>query len=235
MKKFLSVSIGAIGTVAFLPLIAMAATSERASPSYSANVECMQQSANVRGSALINTFEAFHDAVTLALKNRITAESNAWGESDAKTREKALRDASKTFDEAYRKASKDLERQKNAVWQQFAKDSQACRTKPFQAPVCKPNEMNGARGAYFECYDGAEIKRSADTCQSSDSWQKVGKDFCKGHCSKESGKCGVNTFSALDLCSKNNCSDKSCVAYWGLFFLRSAVHHYPFSEWRRDV
>lgn len=212
MKKSLPLFIGAIGTFAFLPLIAIAASNERTSSPVTINAQCMQQASNVRGSALINIFDIFHDAVSIALKDRISAESNAWGESDVKIREKALRDASKSFDEAYRNASKELERQKNTAWQQFTKDSQACRTKPSQVPVCTMNEIHGSRGAYFQCYDGVETKRSTEACQSSDSWQKIGQEFCKGHCSKESGKCGVNTFAAFDLCSKS-CPAKKCVAY----------------------
>ncbi|NOX71836.1 MAG: DUF333 domain-containing protein [Candidatus Micrarchaeota archaeon] len=55
---------------------------------------------------------------------------------------------------------------------------------------------------------GTEIEISI-TCKSASEWKEESERFCKGHCSEETGKCGVNTFSVWDECihPKDTCSD----------------------------
>lgn len=126
MKKFLSLLMGSVGIVALFPLFAMA---ERYTPPpRSADVQCMQQAVSNRGNAFMDAFNVFHETVTRALKDRIVAETNAWGQSDAKMRERALHDAAQAFDKAYNTAAKTLDKQKNAARQQFESDSKACKT-----------------------------------------------------------------------------------------------------------
>jgi len=56
--------------------------------------------------------------------------------------------------------------------------------------------------AYWQCYDGYEEKQGGETsCKPAEVWKNYGEDVCKGHCSKETGKCGVNSFKIYNECS----------------------------------
>ncbi len=69
----------------------------------------------------------------------------------------------------------------------------------------------GFRYAKWECYDGtAESQGEETSCKSSELWQIYAGEFCKGKCSEESGKCGVNSFSV-----GGDCSDDSGSSYSG--------------------
>ncbi len=158
MKKFLSMFLAAVGITTFLPLVAIAAKYSPPSASTSVSVmaksQCMQQAVAKRGSVLIDAFNGLNEAVTHALKDRVVSESRAWGESDVKTRERLLKSASQTFDEAYRTASKDLERRKDAAWKQFESESRSCKAAKI-APVaaCLRAGMDGKPGVYVQCPD----------------------------------------------------------------------------------
>jgi thiol-disulfide isomerase/thioredoxin len=73
---------------------------------------------------------------------------------------------------------------------------------------CKGGETNateiinrGFRLASWQCYDGKEEKQGGESsCKPSGLWQKYAKEFCDGHCSKETGKCGVNSFAVFKEC-----------------------------------
>jgi len=61
----------------------------------------------------------------------------------------------------------------------------------------------GFRYAYWQCYDGTETKTALNAdapCKSSEIWQDVAKGSCSSHCSSETGKCGVNSFSVSNEC-----------------------------------
>lgn len=135
MKKFTSVLLGTIGIAAFLPFFAMAR-----SYVISENAQCMQEAVMKRGEVLINAYNAFNESVVRALKDRVAAESNAWAESVTQTREQALRRAEQNFDAAFRTATKTLEREKKAAWQQFEHESKRCRTKRASVSSMKREE-----------------------------------------------------------------------------------------------
>ena len=60
---------------------------------------------------------------------------------------------------------------------------------------------NAFRNAYWQCYDGKEANQGGESsCKSYDLWKKYALDFCEGHCSSESGKCGVNSFGLNNPC-----------------------------------
>jgi hypothetical protein len=65
------------------------------------------------------------------------------------------------------------------------------------------------RNSYWACYDGVESYEGGPTsCKSSETWLSYGNDFCKGHCSNVSGKCGLNSFKVWNECSENvTCTD----------------------------
>ena len=61
----------------------------------------------------------------------------------------------------------------------------------------------GFRYAYWQCYDGTEHKTAQNVdapCKSSEVWQEVAKGSCKDHCSPETNKCGINSFSVSQEC-----------------------------------
>lgn len=75
--------------------------------------------------------------------------------------------------------------------------------KPYEVPKVPsiPSEqVTGFRVGYWQCYDGAE-DGGKDNCKPSEFWQKLAVDFCANRCSKESGKCGVNSFSVSYDCT----------------------------------
>jgi hypothetical protein len=60
---------------------------------------------------------------------------------------------------------------------------------------------SGFRSAYWQCYDGEEgYEGSEDICKSSLLWKNQAISFCDDHCSSESGKCGVNSFTLSNYC-----------------------------------
>lgn len=61
--------------------------------------------------------------------------------------------------------------------------------------------INWYRNAYWQCYDGYEEKQGGETsCKPAEAWKNYAKESCNEHCSKETGKCGVNTFSIYNEC-----------------------------------
>jgi PGF-pre-PGF domain-containing protein len=67
----------------------------------------------------------------------------------------------------------------------------------------------GYRKASWVCYDGyagslgsaeATAEAVASSCRLFDSWRKEAEVNCAGRCSKETGKCGVNSFSVSGEC-----------------------------------
>jgi hypothetical protein len=73
---------------------------------------------------------------------------------------------------------------------------------------CRVGETNpaeivglGFKSAYWQCYDGVELKLGDETsCKSSEIWQKYANDFCDGHCYSDESKCGVNSFAIMNEC-----------------------------------
>lgn len=73
-------------------------------------------------------------------------------------------------------------------------------------------EDNLFSGASWQCHGFQETERqgisvkdsngASGSCQSSEAWQQYAKEACAGSCSKETGKCGVNSFSVGDSCGK---------------------------------
>ncbi len=60
---------------------------------------------------------------------------------------------------------------------------------------------NGFRNAKWECYDGKTDEVGGETsCKSSETWASYAKKSCDNHCSPDSGKCGVNSFSVGNEC-----------------------------------
>lgn len=70
----------------------------------------------------------------------------------------------------------------------------ACRRVECVESDCQ--EAPGFRTASWECYDGfARDSGDEGTCRASESWRAFAADECKGRCSPNTGKCGVNSFS----------------------------------------
>jgi len=68
----------------------------------------------------------------------------------------------------------------------------------------------GSSQAWWQCYDGMEGKSGAEgTCKAGDLWRAKAEDACKGHCSRESGKCGVNSFRLEGDCTTCGASNTS--------------------------
>ncbi len=66
------------------------------------------------------------------------------------------------------------------------------------------SESNSFSSAGWQCYDGdAQKEQAYDICKSSEEWQAIANDYCQGKCSKETGKCGVNSFSVGAQCGTN--------------------------------
>lgn len=49
--------------------------------------------------------------------------------------------------------------------------------------------------AKWECHDGSVESQSDSSCRASEAWEQMARKSCEGRCSKETGKCGVNSFS----------------------------------------
>ena len=60
------------------------------------------------------------------------------------------------------------------------------------------------RNAYWQCYDGKELREENSECRASEVWQESAKKFCDGHCYADNSKCGVNTFSVSNQCETEN-------------------------------
>ena len=62
-------------------------------------------------------------------------------------------------------------------------------------------QNKGFKYSYWQCYDGFENKAGdGNSCYASDNFNMKAKDDCEGHCSSESGKCGVNSFGVSGEC-----------------------------------
>src|SRR3989344_1569133 len=78
--------------------------------------------------------------------------------------------------------------------------------------------------AYWQCYDGTESYEGGETsCKPGIVWKKYAAEFCEGHCSKDTGKCGVNSYMVTSYCyvegekpiiiSTEGSSDVDCEEY----------------------
>ncbi len=62
------------------------------------------------------------------------------------------------------------------------------------------------RNAYWQCYDGHQEEQGGSTsCKPSETWKKYAEESCVNKCSKETGKCGVNTFKVWNECGPQTC------------------------------
>ncbi|MFH1358420.1 MAG: hypothetical protein ABIH37_00865 [archaeon] len=77
-----------------------------------------------------------------------------------------------------------------------------CTDSTTSCPSNTTLKYNGYRFAYWQCYDGTENKAGdGNSCYSSQDFNKKANEDCKEHCNKDSGKCGVNSFSVSQDCS----------------------------------
>ncbi|MBI1936449.1 hypothetical protein HYS31_08530 [Candidatus Woesearchaeota archaeon] len=79
----------------------------------------------------------------------------------------------------------------------------------FKAPSEGKGPGRKYRSAEWECYDGVNEVKGESSCKTYEEWTSVARSSCDGHCSKESGKCGVNSFSISDECRE----EKKCPEY----------------------
>src|SRR3989344_4572906 len=64
--------------------------------------------------------------------------------------------------------------------------------------------------ARWECYDGTIESQTDVSCKSHSFWSESARKTCEGRCSKESGKCGVNSLSVSGECGNEM---SSCPKY----------------------
>lgn len=60
----------------------------------------------------------------------------------------------------------------------------------------------GFSEAKWECHDGTVESQSDTSCRSSRAWEEMARKSCDGKCNRETGKCGVNSFSVSRECEE---------------------------------
>ena len=87
---------------------------------------------------------------------------------------------------------------------------------PTPYPYPQPYPTFSFRNSEWECYDGFnEIQGGPTSCKSNEVWKSYAEEACANRCSKETGKCGVNSFKVENVCAegttptpeKPTCSD----------------------------
>lgn len=91
------------------------------------DIACMANAVDKRESSIMSGFDVFATATKNAYQARKDALKAAWGNTDPKARNKAIKEAWETYRKAAMKARKDWGSARHAAWMQFAKDSKACR------------------------------------------------------------------------------------------------------------
>lgn len=80
-------------------------------------------------------------------------------------------------------------------------ESPVATATPVQIPgEIQPYTMTWYSVAHWECYDKTRDKQG-DSCKPPEVWKKYAEEFCRNHCDKETGKCGVNSFGVYAECS----------------------------------
>ena len=114
-------------SIAFLSLIAGGIVSAQTTNKPSFDINCVKTAVDKRETAIQSTLDAFYNSVKSAFQARKTALLTAWGITDAKQRQVAIKDAWKTFTTAYKTARKTFNTARAAAWKQFATDRKACK------------------------------------------------------------------------------------------------------------
>ncbi len=81
---------------------------------------------------------------------------------------------------------------------------------------CKSDYISTGSGTYknakWECYDGSSRSQGdATSCKYSEDWRRYAEDYCRDRCNADKSKCGVNSFSAGELCGAGGtCGNNIC-------------------------
>lgn len=65
------------------------------------------------------------------------------------------------------------------------------------------SDKQGEQEEEYETMPDQAEGEGMPVCRTSEEWQKAAEESCHGHCSKETGKCGVNSFSVGRACPEN--------------------------------
>lgn len=91
------------------------------------DIACAKTAVAKREAALIAAVDAHYVSVKAAMTARAAALALAWGETDAKTREAAIKKAHENFRVSVKAARKTLRSSQKAAWQTFKADAKACK------------------------------------------------------------------------------------------------------------
>ncbi len=119
-------SLFAIVSIVFFLVIFPAissATETNSSLGRSARVDatCMQTAVGTREESLLTAWEEYTSDITSALKQRKSALYDAWGVSEIKDRNAAIKSAWKSWKESSRSAHVQLKKDRKAAWETFKK------------------------------------------------------------------------------------------------------------------
>lgn len=93
------------------------------------NLSCIQEAVTDRETAVMEAYESFSEAIKTALTDRKTALIAAWGKTDAKERNAAIKASWKEYRTDRIDARKELIKDRKAAWKEFRETAKTeCRS-----------------------------------------------------------------------------------------------------------
>ena len=90
------------------------------------DLTCLQNASERRDNSIIAVFDGYHGTIKTALETRRDGLKTAFGLTDKKERQAAIRNAWNTYKTTQRKAKTTLKDIRNAAWQKFNVDRKTC-------------------------------------------------------------------------------------------------------------